>query len=187
MLNIKDINYKKLSSDERFKLAVAAFSRGDDTEITRLKRTCPTKNYTMIDCEYTNRIAGLTWVITQFSEICEYSYHQIILCESCITCTLSLLNTETIMHKNLFTYVQPFQIAKDKHISNLRSAYQALIEFCKDNQISEANVFQWIAITPEMSYSYDSYLNNNIPINQEFMEYAKEKFYSIWKSYVYST
>lgn len=67
MLNLKDIDYKQLSSSERFKLAVAAFSRGDDAEITRLKRTCPTKHYTMIDCEYTNRIAGLTWVITQFS------------------------------------------------------------------------------------------------------------------------
>ncbi len=177
MLNLKDSHYKKLSSIERFKLAVSAFSRGDDAEITRLKRTCPTKNYIMIDCEYTNRLAGLTWVITQFSEICEYSYHQIILCESCVTILSAVKDTAELKIDN-------FLKAKNQHISNLKSAYQALIEFCHENKINHVDVFQWLKITPELSRQYDIYLSSHIEINKESIEYAKQKFYSIWKSYV---
>lgn len=175
MLNLKDNHYKQLSSIERFKLAVAAFSRGDDAEITRLKRTCPTKNYTMIDCEYTNRIAGLTWVITQFSEICEYSHQKITLCQSCIT-LLSSCSSDIKMGY--------FTEAKNQHISNLKSAHQALIEFCHENQLSPIDVLQWLKISPELTHQYDDCLVSGINTNKEFVAYAKEKFYSIWQSYV---
>lgn len=43
MLNITDKNYSQLTAKERVNLALAGFSRGDENEIARLKRTCPRK------------------------------------------------------------------------------------------------------------------------------------------------
>jgi hypothetical protein len=48
-------HYDKLTAEERFQLVLEAKARGDTTELERLKRTCPTKTYSMSDAAYSDR------------------------------------------------------------------------------------------------------------------------------------
>jgi hypothetical protein len=48
-------HYDVLTADERFRLVVEASARQDDTEVDRLKRTCPTKTYSMPDAAFFDR------------------------------------------------------------------------------------------------------------------------------------
>jgi hypothetical protein len=48
-------HYDKLTAEERFRLVLEAKARDDTTELERLKRTCPTKTYSMSDAAYGDR------------------------------------------------------------------------------------------------------------------------------------
>jgi hypothetical protein len=48
--------YDRLTPRERFELLLGALDREDDTELDRLRRTCPTKTYTMNDAIYTDLV-----------------------------------------------------------------------------------------------------------------------------------
>jgi hypothetical protein len=185
MLNLQNIPYNKLTSVERFNLAVAALSRNDQDELSRLKRTCPIKHYSMIDCEYVNRFDALIWVTTQFSDICEYSYNKIVLCDSCITVFATLCTPmQKGINNNVLELTNNFANAKLQHISNLNSAFTALNEFCSENKINYNHVLEWMKKSPEMFYQYDAYLNNNIKVSSEFVMYVKQNLYSIWRRHV---
>ena len=183
MLNLNDKHYSKLTAKERVNLAIAAFSRGDENEISRLKRTCPRKHYTMIDAEYIGSIEGLVWVVTQFSEMCDFSYNKIILCEAYIT-MFTFLN-EYPLHANDATQnnLEKFCNAKMEHVSNLKSTYQALSEFCFENKLNYDHVTEWLKISPELAPQYDDYLIIGINPNREFTDYVKQKLLSIWERY----
>jgi hypothetical protein len=55
---MKDLSkyYPGLRVDERFKLMLSAFARGDDGEVRRLKDTCPKKIYEMTDGDFADRM-----------------------------------------------------------------------------------------------------------------------------------
>ena len=48
-------HYDKLTAEERFRLVLEAKARDDTAELERLKRTCPTKTYSMSDAAYGDR------------------------------------------------------------------------------------------------------------------------------------
>jgi hypothetical protein len=52
---LRGIIYDKLTAEERFRLVLEAKARDDTTEVERLKRTCPTKTYSMSDAAYGDR------------------------------------------------------------------------------------------------------------------------------------
>ena len=54
---MKDIakQYPLLTAEERFRLFVEAMGRKDEQELDRLENTCPRRNYTMQDYDYTHR------------------------------------------------------------------------------------------------------------------------------------
>ncbi|MDR3478581.1 MAG: hypothetical protein P4M14_11190 [Gammaproteobacteria bacterium] len=180
MLNITDKNYSQLTAKERVNLALAAFSRGDENEISRLKRTCPRKHYTMIDAEYIGSIEGLVWVVTQFSEMCDFSYNKIILCEAYIA-MFTFLN-EYPQHEN-DDNLEKFCNAKTEHVSNLKSVYQALSEFCCENKLNYDHVIEWLKISPELASQYDEYLRLEVDSTREFTDYVKQKLFYIWQRY----
>ena len=186
MHNLNETNYKQLSPTERFNLALAAFSRNDDDEITRLKRTCPQKNYKMMDLDYLGKIEGVVWVITQFSEICERSHHHIALCEAYIAMFTFLDAQPQYANKETKQNLEIFHNEKINHISNLKSAYQALMEFCSENALNYDHVIEWLKISPELFSRHDDYLALKIDINKAFTEHVKQKLFSIWQRYVTS-
>ena len=184
MHNLNETSYKQLTPTERFNLALAALSRGDQDEIAKLKRTCPQKNYKMMDLVYFGKIEGIVWVATQFSEICERSYQYITLCEACIV-TFTFLDAHP-QHANEETKLnlEKFHNAKINHISHLKSAYQALAEFCDENNLNYDHVIQWLKISPELAAQYDEYLMMDIDPSAEFTSHVKQKLFSIWQRYV---
>jgi hypothetical protein len=54
---VKDIakQYSMLTADERFRLFVEAMGRKDEQELDRLEATCPRRNYSAQEYEYTRR------------------------------------------------------------------------------------------------------------------------------------
>lgn len=183
MHNFNETIYKQLTPTERFNLALAAFSRGDDNEIAKLKRTCPQKTYKMMDLDYFGKIEGIVWVITQFSEICERSYHHITLCEAYITMFTFLDAQPQYTNEETKHNLEKFNNQKINHISNLKSAYQALTEFCRENKLSYENIIQWLKISPELALQCENYLTFEINANREFTDYIKQKLILIWQRY----
>jgi len=49
-------HYDSLTPDERFKLALAALSRGDEDELLQLYATCPRKTYSMPDAAFHDKL-----------------------------------------------------------------------------------------------------------------------------------
>lgn len=180
MHDFKEICYKQLTPTERFNLALAAFSRGDDDEIARLKRTCPQKTYKMMDLDYFGKIEGIVWVVTQFSEICEHNYHHITLCEAYISIFTFLDAQPQYTNEETKHHLEKFHDEKINHISNLKSAYQALAEFCVENQLNCDHVIQWLKMSPQLASQYDNYIRLEIDLNKDFTAYVKQKLFSIW-------
>lgn len=56
---MKDAHYGKLTPQERLPLTIEALARGDDVEAHRLMSTCPTRNYTMHDIDYSMMLTRL--------------------------------------------------------------------------------------------------------------------------------
>ncbi len=184
MQNLNETSYKQLIPTERFNLALAAFSRGDDEEISRLKRTCPQKNYKMLDRDYFGKIEGIVWVVTQFSEICERSYHHIALCEAYITMFTFLDAQPQYANNDTKQNLEKFHNERINHISNLKSSYQALTEFCGENRLNYEHVVKWLIISPELASQHVDYLKLSIEPNKAFTAFVKQKLFSIWQSYV---
>lgn len=136
-----------------------------------------------MDADYIGSIEGLVWVVTQFSEMCERSYHYIRLCEAYIA-MFTFLDAQP-QHANEETKLtlEKFQNEKMRHISNLKSTYRALAEFCWENKLNYDHVIEWLKISPELAAQYDDYLIVNIDPSNEFIRFAKQKFFSIWKRY----
>ena len=55
-----------LTSDERFRLALAAMARDDATEVQRLQNTCPRHSYTMMEYEFSDRFRRSWDTVTTF-------------------------------------------------------------------------------------------------------------------------
>ena len=120
----------------------------------------------------------------QFSEICERSYHHIRLCEAYIAMFTFLDSQPQYTNEETKQNFEKFQNEKTRHISNLKSSYQALNKFCSENKLNYDHVIEWLKISPELSSQYDDYLSLEIDPNKEFTVYVKQKLFSIWQRHV---
>lgn len=58
-MKINESVYEKLTPQQRVQAAVSALARGDDTEIDRLRRTCPKKTYIQTDARFSDTMDRL--------------------------------------------------------------------------------------------------------------------------------
>ncbi len=58
--------YDRLTGDERFRLSLDANARDDMREFQRLKESCPIKDYSGMDWEYTRRWNGSIMLVNRF-------------------------------------------------------------------------------------------------------------------------
>ena len=58
--------YNRLTGDERFRLSLEANARDDMREFQRLKESCPIKDYSGMDWEYTRRWNGSMTLVNRF-------------------------------------------------------------------------------------------------------------------------
>jgi hypothetical protein len=73
-------HFDKLSTDERFRLVLAAAARQDFAEVQRLSRTCPQKTYRMNDLAYvekvrTSRKVAMLWALLREQTYLEQITH----------------------------------------------------------------------------------------------------------------
>ncbi len=54
--------YERLTSQERFQIAVAAFGRGDLTEVDRLNESAPWRQFKIQEPAYFDRLQRITWL-----------------------------------------------------------------------------------------------------------------------------
>lgn len=59
--------YDVINPEERFKLLLAALTRGDEDEAQKLRKTCPKKHYSMSDAAYSDRLEASRDVATAFT------------------------------------------------------------------------------------------------------------------------
>lgn len=80
--------------------------------------------------------------------------------------------------------LEKFHTEKINYISNLKSAYLALVEFCGENNLNYNHVIQWLKISPELASQYDEHLKLAIEPNKKFTDHVKQKLLSIWEKHV---
>ena len=69
--------YENLNLNERIDLSIAALARDDDANLTRLRRTCPRKDYSATDIEYTGKMNMSIRVLTYFVMLTQSYYAEL--------------------------------------------------------------------------------------------------------------
>ena len=59
MKTISNKSYENLTAEQRVRAAVAAVARGDESEVKRLRETCPKRTYRMNDAAFSDRLERL--------------------------------------------------------------------------------------------------------------------------------
>lgn len=73
--------YPKLKADERFRLTMSALVRKDETEVERLRRSCPRKRYEQADAEYVDRVEATRLVAANFTILWLEAHHRFTVAE----------------------------------------------------------------------------------------------------------
>src|SRR5580658_5737426 len=94
MRQIHDNQYAKFTPEERVRLTIAALSRGDEPDASRLWQTSPRYTYRAHDLEYTQRVNVLILLGTVFFEKCVWHYNRIKKADMFIICSKQDLEYE---------------------------------------------------------------------------------------------
>lgn len=127
-----------LTADERFRLALAAMARDDETEIHRLHDTCPRYTYTMQDADFTDRFRRSWDVATKFSVAWLWSHKQYV--EAMWLLAFHERGVAKGYTKQTKNEVFDLLIRRGEE---LKGTYVGLLRFCTAARIDWRDLLQW--------------------------------------------
>jgi len=171
MHNLDESHYKKFSIQERINLTIAALSRGDTEEVSRLRRTCRRKTYVMLDSDYTNALEALSRIASHFSELHNYFYTQMLIFMSGIAIT------------NETERIASLQMAYVDQVASIKSIYAAFNAFCVDAGLNKYHLigFYKMDLKPMREF-IDTKVMESTEEDCDFMLHLKKQFLALWNN-----
>jgi hypothetical protein len=127
-----------LTADERFRLALAAMARDDDTEIEHLFKTCPRYTYTMTDIDFADRFHKSNDAAVTFGLLWLWSHKQYVE-------ALWLLSTyRRAVDKKMTTLtIEEVMDLFIKRCAELKATYVGLVRFCTAARLDWRELLHW--------------------------------------------
>lgn len=181
---IRDAQYETFTGQERFNLTLAALSRGDTPEATKLWQTCPWRNYSCMDMEYIQRMHSLAIIEAFFFQKVVLHYNMAQKAERFIMeWEYDLINDENenqadwaVKTREVITNINK---ARDRHISCLKGVIQGFRLFCVETGISHDDVLKAFPLE-DCCPDLDWLLALDVPANNEHIQTVKSLFLESW-------
>lgn len=169
MLSLDEKEYQNFTIKERINLTIAALSRNDAEEVSRLRRTCQRKQYTMLDREYSSRLDNLLWVAVHFIELNNSYYNRMI---------IFMFHLATHDADDNF---EKFYLAYIDQVAHIKSLFEALYSFCNDVGLNKDHLMEWLKINPKaMSNLIGEKMMQSVEPDNDFILEIKKQFLALW-------
>jgi len=127
-----------LTADERFRLALAAMARDDETEVRRLHGTCPRHTYTMADADFTDRFRRSHDVAVDFNVMWLWSHKRF----SEMHWLLAIHDRAVEKGLTTLTKDEAFDLLASR-MEELKGTYAGLLRFCAAARLDWQVLLQW--------------------------------------------
>lgn len=193
MKKISEKFYEHFSTQERVNLTIAAFLRDDQAEIERLKRSCPRKNYQMIDLNYQTPVRGFLHHYLSFSSLFQSYYTELRVCETTILIGQALVFgyeagfelaspelSSFALEEKQAEYQKAFsrqEIKRKSLIANLKAIYEGYLFVCEKLKFNLADVSHyWIKNLSVFCPKLETYLHESTEANLALLEEIKRVY-----------
>lgn len=181
---ISGTQYETFTGQERFNLTLAALSRGDELEATKLWQTCPWRHYSCMDMEYFQRIHAFFTIEALFFQMTVLHYNMVQKAEKFIMARECDLEAEedqglTSWMEKTLQLIITMRNARDSHISNLKGVIEGFRLFCVEASISHEDVLKALPLK-DCCPDLDQLLAFDIPADDKHVEAMKNLFLEGW-------
>lgn len=189
--------YDRLTGDERFRLSLEANARDDMREFQRLKESCPIKEYSGMDWEYTRRWNGSMTLVNRFVTLwltALMNYHIARLNLRWARDTMDVFDEAYISGANVAweearqagTYLdredirhdiacddterEPFgrlEAIYERRAAELKGAYIGFMRFCERANLNPDTLLIWFTPTREQIEGLRTFLDSDAPHCEE--------------------
>jgi len=178
--------YERLKPSERFKIAVAAFGRGDLAEVDRLNDSTTYRGVKVQEPAYFDRLQRLTWLTLYF--MVDVRNLQLAVLALFSAMSIHLLQSDSRRDKG-----EPQDAAKfddlveiiEQRISRLKALQAAWVEFCLGLGVSATDVDKMIGM-PFMGRLEQldpvQEIVGNIPPDEDYQRECLDHMRSFWKT-----
>lgn len=181
---IRDTQYEIFTAEERFNLTIAALSRGDEPEATKLWQTCPWRNYSCMDMEYMQRMHSLSIIEALFFQKTVLHYNMVQKAEKFIMARECDLEAE--QNHDMGDWVEKtHQLitamgnSRASHISNLKEVIEGFRLFCTEAGISYDDILNALPLK-DCCPGLEWLLAFDIPTNGKHIQAMKSLFLDGW-------
>lgn len=195
---MKDNDYVLFESHERVDLMFAALSRKDQDEVTKLRRTCPDRQYKGMDQDFKQPFEDIEAVISLFCITCLSYCNRILLARMDLTAIITMttfskdelakLNIDDSIDviKDMQAHIEIINFKQNnilRDLSYIKSAYRALELFFELTDINYEHITKWISIPSldEIPIGMDRKYLSDVTYTPEFVDEIKTQFMSFWR------